>query len=95
LPKPVVAVEQVLGDVAAYLEANGIEVRPIRDFGADAGELRGCQAVVISGLDRDFGGYLDVEHPVPVIEARGRKPETVLAAVLERVGYVSDAGPQA
>ncbi|MCR4418803.1 MAG: YkuS family protein [Clostridia bacterium] len=86
--RPVVAVEETLGDVAEYLAANGVEVRPIKDVGAERSDLEGCQAVVISGLDRDFGGRLDVEYPVPVIEARGRKPETILAAVLERAGYV-------
>ncbi|MGB9920314.1 MAG: YkuS family protein [Moorellales bacterium] len=94
MPRPVVAVEEVLGDVAAFLAANGIEVRTIKDFGADPAELSGCQAVVISGLDRDFAGYLAMTNPVPVIEARGRRPETVLAAVLERVGYQDTGGSE-
>lgn len=87
--QPVVAVEESLGNVAAVLAANGLAVRRIRDLGA-AQELEGCRAVVISGLDRDLAGYADIKEGIPVIEARGREPEAVLAAVRRRLGLAGD-----
>lgn len=88
--RPVVAVEESLSDVADYLAANGIEVRRVRDLGAGAQELEGCQAVVVSGLDRNLGGYADIEEEVPVIEARGQEPDAILAAVRKRAGLAAE-----
>jgi hypothetical protein len=89
--KPVVAIEHSLKDVAEYLAANGIEVREIKDFGAGEQEFEGCQAIVLSGLDSDFGGYADRLRDIPVISARGRTPQGVLAAVLEKAGRRPEA----
>ena len=89
--KPVVAVEDSLGNVADYLAANGFEVRRVKDLRTEARKLEGCKAVVISGLDRNFAGYAGIKEEVPVIEARGQKPDAILTHVLARTGLAENA----
>lgn len=92
---PVVAVEESLSDVAAHLAANGIEVRKISNVGAAAATLKDCQALVITGLDRDLAGYAAIAAGIPVISARGQDPAAILRDVLARTRLQAAPGEAA
>lgn len=82
--KPVVAVEESLSDIADYLSGKGCEIRKVKNVGASKQDFEGCQAVIVSGMDKNTLGYQDIEVNVPVINAQGEDPATIWAHLKER-----------
>ncbi|HHX73366.1 MAG TPA: YkuS family protein [Firmicutes bacterium] len=70
----IIAVEESLTPIRKYLENKGYQV-----VGLHSG--READAMVISGGDENMLGMQTVVHNVPVIDARGMRPEDVLRAI--------------
>jgi galactitol-specific phosphotransferase system IIB component len=77
-----IAVEKSLSNISDYLKDHGYKVYEIdatqtnnKDF------IRGFDAVVISGINKDFLGIQDTTTEMPVIIASGLKPEEVIAGI--------------
>jgi predicted CoA-binding protein len=69
-----VAVEDSLTPIRQYLQEKGYEVVSLRPG-------HKADAAVISGGDKDVMGIQTVAQDVPVIDARGMRPEEVLQAL--------------
>lgn len=80
-----IAVEQGLRPFQEALKTAGFLVVEVER--PDDIRKSGAQAVVISGMDRDFLG-IDDSRKSPVITAAGRTPEQVVAEVRRSLGPV-------
>ncbi len=80
-----IAVEQGLRPFQQALETAGFLVVEIKD--PNDVNRHGAQAVVVSGMDRDFMG-IDDSRRSPVITAAGRTPEEVVREVRRSLGPV-------
>ncbi|NLM45758.1 MAG: YkuS family protein [Firmicutes bacterium] len=73
----IIAVEEGLTPIKRCLENNGYIV-------VDLQSGRKASAMVISGGDENVLGMQTVARDVPVIDARGMRPEDVLRAIEHR-----------
>ncbi len=76
---PSIGVSTDLSPVSAVLRGRGYEVVDIPTGGAD--RARGLDCVVVSGQGDGMLGICSSEPPVPVVDADGKTPEEVAAAV--------------
>jgi len=81
-----VAVETGLSDVREILNQNGYEVVNLDPVSASGTEFINCQAFVITGMDRNMGGFQDIKTQAPVIDASGMTPQDVLNQIQNRIG---------
>jgi len=70
----IIAVEEGLTPIKRYLEKNGYHV-------VDLQSGRKAAAMVISGGDENMLGIQTMARDVPVIDARGMRPEDVLQTI--------------
>lgn len=75
MAKPVVAVDDKLGNVRHVLQDEGFDV-----IGMSQG-LEGVSAVVVSGMDDNLMGIRDRVSAASVINAEGMAPEQVVEEV--------------
>ncbi len=80
-----IAVEEGLRPFQQALKTAGFLVVEVKE--PDEVHRSGAQAVVVSGMDRDFLGIHDSRRS-PVITAAGRTPEEVVAEVRRSLGPV-------
>ena len=85
-----VAVEGPLSNVGMFLEGKGYEVVSLDPHTQTGIELKNCDAVVISGMDRNLMGYSNIKTASPVIEANGLTPEQVYRQIKNRIGEGSE-----
>lgn len=72
-----IAVEKELTPVIQYLSEKGYKVESI-EFGSDYSKnIDKYDAIVVTGMNKDFLGMQDVVSKIPVIEARGMTAEQV------------------
>jgi len=71
-----IAVERDLTPVMNYLSEKGFKVESI-DFGKEYGDIDKYDALIVSGMNKDFLGMQDTVSKIPVIEARGMTAEQV------------------
>ncbi|KKM10642.1 hypothetical protein SY88_13415 [Clostridiales bacterium PH28_bin88] len=81
-----VAVEGALNDVKEILKANGYEVVNLDPLSNSGAELRNCDAIVITGMDRNYAGRQDILTKGSVIDATGMSASEVLDQVNHRLG---------
>lgn len=79
-----VAVEMNLTDLREYLDNQGYEVVQLDPLSLSGVELHNCEAVVISGMDRNMLGMQDIHTEAPVIDATGMSPEEVYKQLQNR-----------
>ena len=73
----IIAVENNLTPVKEYLAEKGYKVESI-DFNREYGKgIDKYDAVVITGMNKDFMGVQDVVSGIPVIDAKGLSAEQV------------------
>lgn len=80
-----VAVEGSLQNVKDVLAANGYEVVQLDPVSPGGPELRNCDAIVITGMDRNFAGYQDIQTKAEVIDATGMSAPEILAQIRQRL----------
>lgn len=85
-----VAIEGTLGNVGMFLEEKGYEVVNLDPHTQTGIELKNCDAIVISGMDRNLMGYTTIKTESPVIEASGMTPEQVYEQIKDRIGAGSE-----
>lgn len=68
-----VVVEDALTNVSSYLRSKGCEVSKL----SDQRSLDDCDAVVVSGQDKNFTGAQDTLTKAMVIDACGKTPEDI------------------
>ena len=73
-----IAVEMNLISLREYLDQQGYEVVQLDPLSTSGVELHNCEAVVISGMDKNMLGMQDVHTGAPVIDATGKSPEQIL-----------------
>ncbi len=72
-----IAVENGLTPVMEYLSEKGYKVDGI-DLGSEyKKDIDKYDAIVVTGMDKDFLGVQDVVSKIPVIDARGLSAEQV------------------
>jgi Uncharacterised protein family (UPF0180). len=76
----IIAVQEGLDPFRRYLEERGLRVVDLR-----GNDLRRADAVVVSGMDRNFGASQAIETEAPVLVASGRTPEDVYQEILRRL----------
>lgn len=76
----IIAVEEGLDPFRRYLEERGLRVVDLQ-----GNDLRRADAVVISGMDRNFAASQAIETEAPVLVASGRTPEEVYQEILRRL----------
>lgn len=81
-----VAIEGPLGNIGMFLEEKGYEVVSLDPHTQTGIELRNCDAIIISGMDRNLMGDTTIKTASPVIEASGMTPEEVYQQVKNRIG---------
>lgn len=81
-----VAIEGPLGNIGTFLEEKGYEVVNLDPHTQTGIELKNCDAIVISGMDRNLMGYTTIKTEAPVIEANGLTQEQVYQQVKNRIG---------
>jgi hypothetical protein len=69
-----VAVEANLSNVRNYLSQQGYDCVQLNEQTSSA---QGCDAIVISGADKNIMGIQDVTTKVPVINADGLTPQEI------------------
>ena len=74
-----VAVEMNLTQVREYLDSQGYEVVQLDPLSLSEVELHNCEAVVISGMDKNMLGMQDTFTGSPVIDATGKSPQQVMS----------------
>ena len=74
-----IVVEEGLDNIKEHLSRHGYEVVGFEDG------LHNARAVVITGGDQGFLGSTEPHTKAPVISARGRSPEEVLADLRQRL----------
>ncbi|MBE3582596.1 MAG: YkuS family protein [Limnochordaceae bacterium] len=74
-----VALDDKLEYLRRSLQQNGYQVVGLTDG------LRTADAVVISGMNRNLTGAQDIRVDAPVVDADGKTPDEVLAALAERL----------
>ena len=80
-----IAVEHNLTPVMEYLTEKGYKVEGI-DFGREYGKnIDKYDAVVVTGMNKDFLGVQDVVSKIPVIDANGLTAEQVFSEINARV----------
>lgn len=80
-----IAVEHNLTPVAEYLSKKGCKVESI-DFSNMYGKnIEQYDALVVTGMNKDFLGVQDTVAKVPVIDARGLSAEQVYDQILDRI----------
>jgi hypothetical protein len=74
-----IAVEHNLTPVIEYLSEKGYKVKDI-DFGREYGKnIDKYDAVVVTGMNKDFLGVQDIVSKIPVIDAKGLTAEEVFS----------------
>ncbi len=68
----VVAVDDGLAPVKNYLSEQGCRIIDI-----DAAQNQKVDAVILSGMDRNFLGMTDIRIDAPVVSAEGMTPEEI------------------
>lgn len=86
MTKKRVAIEGPLGNVGVFLSEKGYEVVNLDPHTQTGIELKNCDAIIISGMDRNMMGDTTVKTESPVIEASGLSPEQVYQEVKNRIG---------
>lgn len=76
----IIAVQEGLDPFRRYLEERGLRVVDLR-----GNDLRRADAVVVSGMDRNFGASQAIETEALVLVASGRTPEDVYQEILRRL----------
>ncbi|MCL6627132.1 YkuS family protein [Alicyclobacillus shizuokensis] len=74
-----VAVEQGLGNVKRYLEAQGCPVVDLEN--AAESTPAGASVMVVTGGDNNLMGMQDIVADVPIVSAEGLSPEQVYQRV--------------
>ncbi|MCL6633675.1 MAG: YkuS family protein [Alicyclobacillus herbarius] len=74
-----VAVEQGLGNVKQYLEAQGCKVVDFEHAAANA--PAGASVMVVTGGDNNLMGMQDIVADVPIVSAEGLSPQQVYQRV--------------
>ncbi|WP_067934741.1 YkuS family protein [Alicyclobacillus kakegawensis] len=74
-----VAVEQGLGNVKDYFEAQGCQVVELDHAAVSA--PAGASVMVVTGGDNNLMGMQDIVADVPVVSAEGLSPEEVYRRV--------------
>ncbi|MDA8234711.1 MAG: YkuS family protein [Clostridia bacterium] len=86
MAKKRVAVETGLSDVREMLNQKGYEVVNLDPISASGTEFINCQAFVITGMDKNMGGFQDIHTKAPVIDASGLTPQDILNQIQNRIG---------
>jgi len=77
-----IAVEHNLTPVIDYLSEKGYKVEGI-DFGSEYRKnIDKYDAVVVTGMNKDFLGVQDVVSKIPVIDAKGLSAEQVYSQII-------------
>ncbi len=77
-----VAVEKDLHNVKQYFEKQGFQVDTIHDTELDTiGTVSEYDAIIISGLNKDFLGIEDTNTKAPIINAAGKTAEEIFNRV--------------
>ena len=80
-----IAVEHNLTPVIEYLSEKGYKVEGI-DIGSEYGKnMSKYDAVVITGMNKDFLGVQNVQTEIPVIDAKGLTAEQVYNQVISSI----------
>lgn len=80
-----IAVEHNLTPVVEYLSEKGYKVESI-DFGSEYRKgIDKYDAVVITGMNKDFLGVQDIVSKIPVIEAKGLSAEQVYDQITKKI----------
>jgi hypothetical protein len=77
---PKVAVEEALTPVVQVLKQNGYNVVNLSE-----NEMKQADCVVVTGVDSNVMGMMDVQTKASVVNAEGKTAEQVLQEVQERV----------
>jgi precorrin-6B methylase 1 len=77
-----IAIEPALSNVKSYLSGIGYNVENISAAGST--NLRGYDAIVVTGLNKNLAGINDTETKAVVINADGLTPQEV-ARELDRI----------
>lgn len=72
----IVAVDDGLAPVKNYLSEQGC-----RTISIEAAKHQKVDAVILSGMDRNFLGMTDVAIDAPVVSAEGMSPEEIWMAI--------------
>ncbi|HHY38940.1 MAG TPA: YkuS family protein [Clostridia bacterium] len=80
VPRRIIAVEQGLDPFKKYLEERGLRVVDLQ-----GDDLRRADAVIVSGMDKNFAASQAIETEAPVLVASGRTPEEVYREILRRL----------
>jgi len=78
MERRVVALDDKLGYLRDRLAREGFRVIGLTDG------LNRADAVVISGMNQDLTGVQDIKTDASVINADGKQPEEVIAAIKDR-----------
>ncbi len=76
-----IAVEDGLSNVSQALQDAGFRI-----VGLDAGGIRQAGAVVVSGIDINMMGQMNITTTAPVINAASRTPGEIVDEVRRRLG---------
>lgn len=80
-----IAVERNLTPVIEYLSEKGYKVEGI-DLGSEYSKnVDKYDAIVITGMNKDFLGVQDIVSKIPVIEAKGLSAEQVYSQISGRI----------
>jgi hypothetical protein len=79
VPSKVIAMEDGLDPFKRHLQEKGFKVVDM-----NASDLHRPDAVVVSGMDKDFGGNLAIETEAPVFDASGKTPEEIYEEITRR-----------
>jgi len=80
-----IAVERNLTPVIEYLSEKGYKVEGI-DLGSEYSKnIDKYDAIVITGMNKDFLGVQDIVSKIPVIEAKGLSAEQVYSQISGRI----------
>jgi hypothetical protein len=79
MERRVVALDDKLGYLRDRLAREGFRVIGLTDG------LNRADAVVISGMNQDLTGAQDIKTDASVINADGKQPEEVIAAIKDRL----------
>ncbi|MEN6314089.1 MAG: YkuS family protein [Clostridiaceae bacterium] len=80
-----IAVERNLTPVIEYLSEKGYKVEGI-DLGSEYSKnIDKYDAIVVTGMNKDFLGVQDIVSKIPVIEAKGLSAEQVYSQISGRI----------
>ena len=80
-----IAVSESLDYIGKFLSEKGYEIVSLDPLSETGAELQNCEAIVISGADRNLIGMEDIQTKSPVIDVDGKTPQEVLDQIKARI----------